>query len=180
MPIDIKRELPGRSFSEGFTLVEIIVVIAVLAILLSIATVSIRQMRPSLDSKQTATKLVNMLWEARSRAVGSNFQCKLEFNVPNGQYRMQNGSQAYNTPAAGWTTVSGYDWESLSKGLTMRSGDCTSTNTVNVQFNANGMARLETPNGTNSPTPVTVCIQGESGAKTWRITVTPSGAVIVQ
>jgi prepilin-type N-terminal cleavage/methylation domain-containing protein len=171
--------LPRHS-SRGFTLIEILIAVAILSILIAIATISIRNMRPSLDTKQTANKLVTMLWEARSRAVGSNFQCRLDFDVPNGRYRLQRGSQAYNTPSAGWATISGYDWEPLSRGLTMRSGDCTSTNTVNVQYNANGTARLETPDGTNSPNPVTVCIQGENQARTWRITVTPSGAVIIQ
>jgi prepilin-type N-terminal cleavage/methylation domain-containing protein len=177
---DNQTVLSRRSFAKGFTLIEIIVAMAILAILVTIATLSIRNMRPSLDSKQTANKLVTLLWEARSRAVGGNYQYKLDFDALNRQFRMQKGSQAYNTPTAGWTTVSGYDWESLSKGLSMRSGDCSSTNTVNVQFNANGTARLETPTGTISTAPVTICLQGEGGSKAYRIMISTSGTVVLQ
>ncbi len=164
----------------GFTMVELLIVVAMLGIIAAIAAVSIRGMRPSLDAKQTATALVNLLWQARSDAVAGNFQYKIEFNVPNNQYRMQRGSQAYNTPNTGWTTVSGYDWTTLSSGITMTSGNCASTNSVDVQFNANGTARLETPAGTVSTTPVTVCIQGSSTGKTYQIIVTPSGSVALQ
>ena len=125
--------------------------------------------------------MVNLLWEARSRAVGGNFQHKLDFDVPNRQYRMQRGSQAYNTPGTGWTTVSGYDWSAFSNEVTITSGaNCDSTATVDVQFNANGKARLETPTGNNSTTPVTVCIQGEGGSKTYRIMISTSGTVTLQ
>jgi prepilin-type N-terminal cleavage/methylation domain-containing protein len=173
--------LGREGFSRGFTLIELIIVIAILSILVTITTLSIRNMRPSLDAKQTANKMVTLLWEARSRAVSSHYQHKLDFDVPGGQFRMQSGSQAYNTPATGWAVVSGYDWESLSNGLTMRSGaDCTSTNTVNVQFNANGTARLETPAGSNSPTPVSICVRSDGGSKTYRITISTAGTVILQ
>jgi len=173
-----RRELNISNRAQGFTLVELLIVVAVLGILIAIAALSLRDWRPSLDAKQTATGLVNMLREARSNAVATNYQYKVDFDVPNGQYRMQRGAQAYNSTT--WpTTVSGYT--ALSSGVTIASGaTCNATATVDVQFNANGTAKLETPWTSVSPTPVTVCIQSSSSGKTYRIIVTPSGSVSLQ
>lgn len=173
-----RAEIDGTNRSMGFTLVEVIVATAVIGIIILIATPSVRNWRPTLDAKQTATTMVNILREARSKAVATNFQHKVDFDLPGRQYRMQMGARAYNTPVSGWTDLTGYGWTKISSGVTLTSGaDCNSTNTVDVQFNANGTASLETPWTTASPAPVTVCVQGGAGDKTYRIIMSSAGLI---
>jgi len=176
-----RRKICTLPCTRGFTMIEILVVITILGIILAIAIPSIRNWRPSLDAKQTAVTVVNLLREARSRAVATNFQSKIEVDLPNRQYRMQSGSQAYNTPVAGWTSVPGYDWTTISNGVTMTSGvACNSAASVRIQFNANGSAGLETPWATATTAPVTVCFQGGGSAKTYRIVVSSVGFISLQ
>jgi prepilin-type N-terminal cleavage/methylation domain-containing protein len=165
---------------NGFTLLELVITIAVAGLLLAIAVPSSRTWRANANSGQSARTLVNTLMEARSKAIASNYQCKVDFDVPNGRYRMQTGSQAYNTPnsSSKWTTVPSYDYASVSSDVTMKgASDCSSTATIDVQFNANGTAKLESPVGTQVPGPVVVCLQGSSGTSTKKISIAASGRV---
>ncbi len=181
MKREARRLLAVTTDSTGFTLVEVVFVIVILGVMIAMAVSSLRNWRPTLDSKQTATTLVNLLREARSKAVATNYQYKIDFDVPNRRYRMQQGNQAYNTPASGWQSVPGYNWIPISNGVTITSGgSCNVSSTVDVQFNANGTAYLETPWTTVSATPVTVCIQGGAGTKTYRIVASGAGAILLQ
>ena len=164
--------------SKGFTLIEFTIVLLLVGLLTAIATPTFRQWRSSLNANQTARGIVNIIMEARSKAIAANYQHEIQLDIPNSQYRMSKGSQAYNTPGAGWTVVSGYDWSLLPSGVTMTSGsNCDLTATVYVQFNANGTVRLESPPGTAIPGPVTVCVQGGAGSKMNKIMVSPSGRI---
>jgi prepilin-type N-terminal cleavage/methylation domain-containing protein len=181
MTPEIRSKSAGATWSEGFTLVEFIVALALVVIIITIATPSIRNWRPGLDAKQEATTMVNFLREARSKSVATNYQYKVDFDLPNRQYRMQRGSRAYNTPDTEWADVSGNGWTKLSNEVTFKSGTaCDSTDTVDVKFNANGTASLETPWTTVSAAPVTVCIQGGTGAKLYQILVSKAGIVMLR
>lgn len=184
------REPTVANRSAGFSVLELVFAVILAAILIAIVTPSIRNWRPALDAKQTSATLVNTLREARSKAMTLNYQYKVDFDVPNRRYRMQSGSQAYNnytppaTSTATWTTVPGFDWTTLSSGVVISSGignSCNSSANVNVQFNANGTTRLESPWGSQGLAgPVTVCIQGGTGNVTYRILVSPAGLVTLQ
>ncbi len=179
----IRREFPVQRSSRGFTIVEFVIVIAIIAIIASIAAPSVISWRSSLNASQSAKNMVDTLREARSKAITTNFQHEVVFDVTNHKYQVLKGTQSYNTPptpanpANGWTTVV-MDWIQLSNGLTVASGSgCNSTSNVNVQFNADGTARLETPPGTASSAPVTICVQGGNGEKMHTIVVTEPGRI---
>lgn len=191
MTPETRREPTFVTSSAGFTLMQLLIAVALVGILIAIATLSIRNWRPALDAKQTAATLVNTLREARSKALTLNYQHKVDIDIPNRKYRMQGGSQAYNNYSAPltastvtWSSVPSYDWTTLSSGVTISSGignSCNSSANVNVQFNANGTARLESPWGSQGKSgPLTVCVQGGTGAVTYRVIVSPAGLVTLQ
>jgi Tfp pilus assembly protein FimT len=191
MTPETRSEPTFATCSAGYTIIQLLIVLTMVGIIVAIAAPSIRSWRPALDAKQTSATLVNTLREARSKALTLNYQHKVDFDVPNRKYRMQSGSQAYNnysTPltasTATWVNVPGYDWTTLSSGVTISSGignSCNSSANVDVQFNANGTARLESPWGSQGKSgPLTVCIQGGTGAVTYRVIVSPAGLVTLQ
>jgi len=163
--------------SRGFTLLELMIVVAIIGLIAFIAAPVLATWRSNIDASQSAKNALDALREARSKAISTNYQHKVAFDVPNRRYRVLTSSsrQSYNTPAAGWDTVV-QDWTRFPTGLTIMSGvNSDSLATVNVQFNANGTARLETPAGSMSPAPVYICMQSGSSGKIHKIGVAPSG-----
>jgi len=162
----------------GFTVIEVIVAMVILGTLLAISVPSIVNWRSSMDANQSARAITNTLMEARSRAISGNFQHKVEIDVAGKQYRMQTGNRAYDTQSGGWSTVPSYDYTTVSSGITVSSGaDCSSSASVDVQFNANGTATLESPIGISIAGPVTVCVQGGAGAPAKKISISTAGRV---
>lgn len=167
--------------SNGFSLVEILVVIAVMGIMVTIATPVFTQWSRSIDSSRGARGAYDMLREARSKASTTNSQHMVAFDQPNRRYRMLKGTRAYNTPSSEMNTVV-QNWVTTGDEVTMTGGaTVTSTDTVNVRFNANGTADLETPAGTAVVPPATVFIgmQGGSG-KMNAVVVSTSGRISLQ
>lgn len=73
----------GRS-DAGFTLVELLVTIAIIAILAGIATLSLSAYLPSLRLKQASQELQLQIQKARLEAVRRNRPCYVEFHRTDG------------------------------------------------------------------------------------------------
>lgn len=173
------RHLGLSPRSNGFTLVEILVVIAIMGILGTIATPMFTQWSRSIDSSRGARGAYDMLREARSKATTTKFQHMVAFDQPNRRYRMLKGTRAYNTPSSEMSTVL-QDWVTTGNEVAMTGGaTATSTNTVNVRFNADGTAKLETPAGTAVTAPVFIGMQGGSGRMN-AVVVWTSGRISLQ
>lgn len=74
----IRKDTPGN---RGFSLVEIIVVIAIMGTMIAIAMPSIINYYPHMQLKQTSMEIYTALQRARSKAVGSTDRYGVEFNL---------------------------------------------------------------------------------------------------
>lgn len=70
--------------SEGFTLMEIIIAIGIMALSATIALANIVDWLPDYRLKATARELASGLQQARFEAVRQNANCAITFNVPIG------------------------------------------------------------------------------------------------
>jgi len=138
--------------------------------------------RTNVNASQSAKNMVDTLRASRSKALTTNYQQEVSFDLANNRYQVLNSAtrQSYNSTS--WDTdhpVQG--WVQLPGGLTLRSGngsDCDSSANINVQFNANGTARLEAPWGERSDTPIIMCVQNGPNVSR-RIRITPSGTITI-
>lgn len=162
-----RRKGPERSKAGGFTLIEVMVVMAVVGILIAIALPPFVNWRNTLGNRQTARGMTAMLREARSLAVTRNRQHLVVFKPNSSSYTLLRGDRAYNTQATGWTPAQVHK---IPVSTAIRSGsDGTSRGNVSVQFNPNGTARVAPSDGT-----VTV---NEGMAVQYKISVNPSGMI---
>ena len=84
---------------RGFSLIELLVAIALMGIIMAIALPSLIQWRDSLQYRDAAKGLVSFIRNARSRAISTNRQQRVEINVANRTYRIRAGARAVNS---GW------------------------------------------------------------------------------
>jgi prepilin-type N-terminal cleavage/methylation domain-containing protein len=182
----MSRERRGEGMirgSRGFTLAELLVVLAMIIVMVSLAYPFFLEWRMGMDSGRAARLSYDVLRQARGRAMSSNFQQMVSFDPAGCRIQVLRGKRAYQTPAGEWDTdnpVQG--WLELGRGVTMSSGaDGSSTATVNVQFNADGTARLESPAGTRAPgSSVSVSLQGGSDRRKRIVMVATCGRIIMQ
>ena len=129
----IQRKLAGKS-QRGLTLNELIIVMAVTAILLAIAAPSFVQWRQSLQYRKVASEISSSLRFAQSSSVMQNRQYRVQFEAPQyGRFRVQ---QADRMVAGGWIVVA--DWAGVPRGVTL--GPVNLSPNDSVDFNPNGTA----------------------------------------
>lgn len=161
MKIEKRNALKGAQF--GFTLMELLILIAIAGILLAIATPSFMQWRQNLQYKEAADGLVSALRTARDSAISLNRQNRVEFEPVSARYRITQGERAYNSTS--WTTVK-QDWIAAPAGILLKTGaGCTGTANVAIQFSPNGTATADT-----------ICICDNSSAK-YQVAVANSGRI---
>jgi len=87
-----KREI----FQSGFTLIEIIVVIAIVSIVSAIALANISDSLPGFRLRSDARDIVSCLQEVKMRAVKENADTYIFFDVANNEYKawVDNGAGA--------------------------------------------------------------------------------------
>jgi prepilin-type N-terminal cleavage/methylation domain-containing protein len=140
----------------GFSLVELMVVIAMMAILMAIALPPFVSWRKTLSYRQAAWGIQDMLKEAKSLTITRNLQHMVIIEPGNGSYKLVAGSRAYNTPTTGWS-ASPLQSVAASANVVIRGTSAgTSTDNVYIQFNPNGTAKLAAPDGTANDGSVTV------------------------
>jgi len=117
--------------SNGFTLIELVVAIGMMAILMAIAAPSFISWRENLKYRQAASGLVALMREAKSTAISTNREQRIAINVTNNGYQLQQGNSAANSGT--WNpSPRNVSWVSLPDGVGIQ------TNFNRLQFNPNG------------------------------------------
>jgi prepilin-type N-terminal cleavage/methylation domain-containing protein len=91
--------------SKGYTLTEMIVVIAIIAIMAGIASPSIVQWWTNLGYREAATTIYTLLKEAKNRTIKENREYSVQFSPvapPVTQYCLMMGDRSYNS--INWTS----------------------------------------------------------------------------
>jgi prepilin-type N-terminal cleavage/methylation domain-containing protein len=163
-----------RASNEGgFSLIELMVVVAITGILLAMTLPPFVSWRKTLSYRQTAHGIQAMLKEAKSLTITRNLQHMVFIEPGSSRYTLIPGNRAYNTAATGWGTA--LQTVTCPSGVTIRSkSDGTSSDNVYIQFNPNGTVRLKAPNGTGSDGNVTV---NDGSSVIFCITVSESGRI---
>jgi prepilin-type N-terminal cleavage/methylation domain-containing protein len=159
----------------GFTLVELMVAMMLMAILFGLALPSISDWRKNLFFRQTARQMTGMLGEARGMAIKENLQHMVVFTPMSSSYQIFQGNQSYNSS---YTTIAGLSKLKSPAGVAVRTTSAgTSTSTVYVQFNPNGTAKFAAPGGAASDSNISV---NDGTIQKYLITVAPTGRVTLQ
>lgn len=163
--------------SKGFSLIELLVVVVIVGILAAVALPSFIQWRRGLDYKEAARDIASILRDARARAIASNREYRVEFNIGGRQYRLLEGTSASNTPAAYWATIcpTNYpncstlikDWVALPQGVNMVSGQNCGNADVTIEFNPNG--RSDTT--VSAATDQYICIRDTNNTNQYQVGV---------
>lgn len=151
---------------KGFTLMEALIAIVILLVVTALSIPTYLQWHQNARYKGAARDIASILREARARAISTNRQHRVQFDMDNAggldnaiqEYRMTQGNRS--SGSTNWNTVI-RDWVGYPTGVSTRQGagaNCNSNNDVNIQLNPDGTA---TPVGTTN-----ICIQETIGAQT--------------
>jgi type IV fimbrial biogenesis protein FimT len=88
---------------KGFTLVELLVALAIAGVLTGLALPSLKQWIEGIKVKQVARQIVTDLQLAKTRAVSEGIQYKVYFNTAAAKYYIQKGDLSSGSTT--WTTV---------------------------------------------------------------------------
>jgi type II secretion system protein H len=90
---------------EGFTLVEVLMVMIIMGIMMAISIPSFMGWRENLKYRETAREVASMLREAKSRAITNNQEQQVQFDAINQQYGLRPGNRAYSTNWSDYVTT---------------------------------------------------------------------------
>ncbi len=119
----------------GFTLLELLVVIALVLIISAVSVPVYSQWVNNLEYRTTARSVFHALREARSMAVATCLEHRVEFDPLNRRYRVIRGNRGFNSND--WNTVI-YDWRQCPPGVNF------GANIPAIHLNPNGTANAGT------------------------------------
>jgi len=168
----------GPLGSYGFTLIELVIGIALVAVMIALALPSINTWRDGVNYRQSAKSIESALRETRSKAVASNRQYMLAFKPDSNSYQIFQGDRSYNTSSSGFSPVPAGRFTANAP-VQLRTGETGGSNAdAYVQFYPNGTAAFLAPDKTVSDSNLSVNDSKGTGQK-YLISVTTTGRVNV-
>jgi prepilin-type N-terminal cleavage/methylation domain-containing protein len=147
---------------NGFSLIELIIALAIFGVLAAIVTPSFLQMRQNALYRQATFDVSSMLREARGRTVSENREHRVEF-LNTGAYQVTRGNRSSGSTV--WVLVAGLGPVTPPNGATITPVGCNPAvgpTPVNVDFNGNGTAGIG----------CTINIQDAAAVNRFSVTVT--------
>lgn len=90
----------GGSGEAGFTLVELLVVLAVIGLLIAATPAILSAARPGVEARATTAELANDLRAARAKAIAENREIVMVFDLHGNAYAMQSDGNSHKLPRA--------------------------------------------------------------------------------
>jgi len=150
----------SRRFSmRGVTMTELVVVLAVMAILSAIAMPQYVAWRQNLVYREATRDIVMSLREARSKALSTNREHRVEIQSTAGMYRITCGNRSANS--TNWSVVV-RNWMPLPPAISIKAS------TKSIQLNTNGTA-----------TAGHIVILDSCAQEKYRVIVAPTGKIRV-
>lgn len=159
------RRLPYLRTSRGFTLIEMIIVVALIGILTAVAVPSIIQMRNSMNYRGASRDVASILRNARSLAISENREYQVDIDTANRQYRLRRGDRV--SGSANWTVIK--DYVALPAGVTIATSEPTS-----FFFRPNGAVAFNPDTDGDSTNDETISIRDTGGTTKHTITISPT------
>jgi prepilin-type N-terminal cleavage/methylation domain-containing protein len=148
---------------DGFTALEMVVVLGIIGILLAVSVPSFLQMRQNAEYRRAARDIASMLRDARNKTITTNTQYCVAFDTVNKRYGERRGNRAYNTD---WTDTASnplpQNWITLATQVTINTAGVTL-----ISFNPNGTAGASD----------SILIQNSAGQTVFTIDVNSSGKI---
>lgn len=151
---------------KGYTLVETLVVLAIMAALSAIAIPFFYKWTQSASCKEAAWGIVAQMKLGKQMALSTNLEHRVEFDLDGKKHRLTRGN--LSSGSASWTGVS--HWSDISNEVRWSSGSaCDGTADLNVLFRPNGSAET-----------AVMCIKDAENALKYRVSVTAaSGRAVI-
>ncbi len=161
---------------RGFTIIELIVVMAIFAILAAIAAPNISQWMSSSEYRNTSQQFLQVLQKARARAITENRQFRVDFDLAGDDaysYKLSRGDRPAKSTV--FTDLETWQDSAIPNSVALR-GTLACTGTADITFTFN-------PNGT-AGTPNYICIfdRNNMAAQRYRVGVTSSntGRIVLE
>lgn len=155
---------------RGFSLIELIVALAIVGTLAVIALPTYRGWITNIQYKEAARRVASLLRQARSEAVTRNRECEAKFYFDTNQYCLARGNLPSGSTSFADMIVSE---TSFPEGVDIRGNSDCSVNAgeKKLQFNPNGSSNTGY-----------ICIMDNAGVRKYRagVTVANTGRVVIQ
>jgi prepilin-type N-terminal cleavage/methylation domain-containing protein len=152
---------------KGYTITELVIVVAIAATLLMIALPNFVNWRRSIEYRAVAREVANALRFAQSESVMNNRQYRVQFET--GRFRVQ---EADRLAAGGW--ISAREWYAVPTGITLLPANLTVNSSVD--FNPNGTSSSLAANESM----IDIIATNATPSLRYRVQVAATGRVVVK